>query len=41
LIDGQNDQTDNLNRSSEASGVKRTFTKLDVWFQTSVWNQWQ
>jgi len=34
-----NDQTDDLDISSEASGDKRTFTKLDVWFQTSVWNQ--
>jgi len=25
------DQTDDLNRSSEASGDKRTFNKLNVW----------
>jgi len=39
LIDGQNDQTIDLNRSLEASSNKCTFTKLNVWFQTSVWNQ--
>jgi len=28
-----NVQTDDLDRSSETSGVKRTFTKLGVWNQ--------